>query len=208
MPAVVYLVNLAAQSNQWAGDYSVNERGQQNTAEEQRLLRDAFGGDRAAFGKLVIMYQTPVYSICMRYLKGEDARDAAQEVFIKAFVRREQYVSGSSPLPWLLTIARNLCIDRLRKKRVETPIDAAGEPQSAVASAEAQLETRQSLEIVRQQMEKLPAGQREAIVLHHVEGLAYREIAEVLSIPQGTVMTWLHRGRRTIADALKRHEKA
>ena len=184
----------------------MNDQNPQISADEQKLITDAFSGDRTAFGQLVSMYQTPIYSVCMRYLKGEDARDAAQEVFIKAFVRREQYTQGRKALPWLMTIARNLCIDRLRKKQVETPMDQCVEPKSEDATAEEQLVTRQSLSIVQQQMKKLPEGQREAIILHHVEGMAYKEISDVLGIPQGTVMTWLHRGRNTLLGALKKRE--
>ena len=185
----------------------MSERETQQSSEAQRLAADAFGGDRDAFGKLVMMYQTPVYSICMRYLKGEDARDAAQEVFIRAFVRRDQYSPDRSVLPWLMTIARNLCIDRLRKKRFESPIEHNSEPRCEAATAEAQLSTRQSIDLVQQQLSKLPEGQREAIVLHHVEGLAYKEISDVLNVPQGTVMTWLHRGRKSLTAALKRSER-
>lgn len=189
------------------GNIAVNENSAQTMSgaqREQQLITDAFAGDSVAFGQLVKMYQTPVYSACMRYLKGEDARDAAQEVFMKAFVYRDQFVQGRLVLPWLMTITRNLCIDRLRRKRPETPMDQAAEPRSVDSSAEEQISTRQSLELVNQQMSRLPEGQREAIVLHHVEGLAYREIAQVLNVPEGTVMTWLHRGRKTLQDALRR----
>ena len=182
----------------------MNNQTSQISKDEQQMINAAFGGDRDAFGHLVTMYQTPVYSICWRYLKNEDARDAAQEVFIKAFVRREQYTTGRAALPWLMTIARNLCIDRLRTKRIETPIETCSEPRSLDATAEEKLVTRQSLSIIQQQMEKLPEGQREAILLHHVEGLAYKEISDVLGIPQGTVMTWLHRGRKTLLSALSK----
>ncbi|MBN2526378.1 MAG: RNA polymerase sigma factor [Deltaproteobacteria bacterium] len=181
----------------------MNEQFQQTTSAEQQLVKEAFAGDSAAFGKLVVMYQTPVYSACMRYLGGEDARDAAQEVFMKAFIHREQFVQQRAVLPWLMTIARNLCIDRLRRRRPETTIEQSTEPRSSYASAEEQIATKQSLAMVNEQMARLPSGQREAIVLHHVEGLAYKEIAEVLDIPEGTVMTWLHRGRKTLQNALK-----
>ncbi len=173
-------------------------------AMEQQLIADAFGGDKIAFGKLVQRYQAPVFSACARYLKGEDARDAAQEVFIRAFVHRARFAPDRAILPWLLTISRNLCIDRLRKTRMETPMSHDMDPRSGASSAEDMLVSRQSLEIVRQQMDKLPDGQREAIVLHHVEGLAYRDVAEVLDVPMGTVMTWLHRGRKTLVNALNR----
>ena len=184
----------------------MTEHSIQISALEQQLVCDAFNGDKVAFGKLVQRYHAPVFSACARYLNGEDARDAAQEVFIKAFVHRSRFTPERAVLPWLLTIGRNLCIDRLRKSRGEMAMAPEMEPPSTEASAEEQLAARQSLEIVRQQMDQLPEGQREALVLHHVEGLAYREVSDVLGIPIGTVMTWLHRGRKSLLHALKRSE--
>ncbi|MBN2340308.1 MAG: RNA polymerase sigma factor [Deltaproteobacteria bacterium] len=182
---------------------------EQRTPEEiQDMISAAFSGDSAAFGTLVTMYQQPVYSMCMRYLKGEDARDAAQEVFIKAFVHRQRFSADKSVLPWLLTIAKNLCIDRIRKNRHEVPgIAEMSEPSSSAPNAEQHAVSRQTLNLVEQEIRQLPDGQREALVLHHVEGLPYKEVSDVLGVPQGTVMTWLHRGRNTLMQALNRSEK-
>lgn len=175
----------------------------------QEMISAAFGGDSAAFGKLVSMYQQPVYSICMRYLRGEEANDAAQEVFIKAFVHRHRFSADKSVLPWLLTISKNLCIDKLRKRPTEHPLEHSGqEPTCARPDAEQTMVSKQTLSLIHQVMSRLPEGQREAIVLHHVEGLPYKEVAHVLGVPQGTIMTWLHRGRKSIKNALHRSEKA
>lgn len=175
--------------------------------EEQQWVTAAFAGDRDGFGKLVSMYQKPVYSMCMRYMKGEEAQDAAQEVFVRAFVNRHRFSADKAVLPWLLTIARNLCIDKLRRGKRETTTDFQNaEPVSDKQNAEQELSQKQTMALVGRQMDALPEGQREAIVLHHIHGLPYKEISDVMNVPQGTVMTWLHRGRKAILQAVKRNE--
>lgn len=186
----------------------MNAVAQQMAIDEQALISAAFAGDRNAFGKLVHMYQKPVYRLCMRYMKNEEARDIAQDVFIKAFVNRQRFSQDKAVLPWLLTIAKNQCIDKLRKYGRETQLDMqAHEPVCPNQNVEQQITSKQTLQIVETQMNRLPEGQREAIVLHHVEGLAYKEISDVMDVPEGTVMTWIHRGRKAIIQALHRTER-
>ncbi len=163
------------------------------------LMRRAAAGDTEAFGEIVMRYQGPVFRLCLRHLGAADAEDAAQEAFLRGFVHREGFDHERPLLPWLFTIARRTCIDRLRKRRevfgedLERVRDEGPGPQ--VVS-----ETRDAMAGVQAALSELPAGQREVLLLYHVEGLAYRQIAEVMEIPIGTVMTWLHRGRTRLRE--------
>ena len=172
-------------------------------AQEAEWAQKAQKGDASAFGQIVMRYQRPVYSLCARHLDGAEAEDAAQETFVRAFVHIKAFDSGRPLLPWLLTIARHLSLDRLRKRRpdfdsetIEASVDLDH------ADAEQNAATHEALHSVDQVLAKLPAPQREALILFHVEGLAYRDIAATLDVPLGTVMTWLHRGRAILRQAL------
>jgi RNA polymerase sigma-70 factor (ECF subfamily) len=104
----------------------------------------------------------------------------------------------------LLTIARNLCIDRLRsaEKRQRPEQDMSVYADRAV-SAEQELAGRQEIALLAQALEGLPEGQREAIAMYHLDGLSYREMSTVLDVPIGTVMTWLHRGRKRLREIVR-----
>ncbi len=171
--------------------------------DEQRLAERATRGDAQAFTELVSRYQHAVYRLCLRY-GAEEAQDLAQETFMRAFVHRERFDPARPILPWLLTIARRLCIDRIRKhKPVLSEDDRPLDPADEHPDAESALATREQLGQLKQAHSKLADGPREAIALYHWEGLSYDEIAKVMNVPIGTVMTWLHRGRAQLRKALE-----
>ena len=171
--------------------------------DEQRLAERATKGDAQAFAELVGRYQHAVYRLCLRY-GAEEAQDLAQETFMRAFVHRERFDPTRPLLPWLLTIARRLCIDRVRKhKPVLTDDDRQLDPADERPDAETALATREQLGQLKQAHSKLADGPREAIALYHWEGLSYDEIAKIMNVPIGTVMTWLHRGRAQLRKALE-----
>lgn len=171
---------------------------------EIELATSARAGDEAAFAKIVVRYQRPVYALCVRYLRGADAEDAAQETFVRAFVHLGDFDPTRPLLPWLLTIARRLCIDRLRKHKAAPDSElAARAVDDSTPSAEAQASTHEQLALLAQVIKDLPEGQREALTLFHVEGMAYKDIATTLDVPIGTVMTWLHRGRSQLRAAIE-----
>jgi len=172
---------------------------------EAELARKAHAGDSRAFGELVLRYQRPVFALCARYLRGADAEDAAQECFVKAFVHLSEFDPSRPLLPWLLTIARRLCVDRLRKHKAEPDSDKAARAiDDGTPTAEAEASAKEQLTLLSRALAALPEGQREALTLFHLEGLPYKEIAGTLGVPLGTVMTWLHRGRAELKAALER----
>jgi RNA polymerase sigma-70 factor (ECF subfamily) len=130
---------------------------------------------------------------------GHDAEDVVQEACLRAlrFIHTQR---GQNHRAWLLTIVRNTCCTWLEKNRPSelaraSPLDAAAEPATDAAGPEAQAIERADCELVRQAVEELPLEYREVIVLRELEEMSYKEVAQILGIPLGTVMSRLSRGR-------------
>jgi RNA polymerase sigma-70 factor, ECF subfamily len=173
-------------------------------SQEAIWARAACHGDAVAFERIVMRFQRPVYGLCSRYLRGPDAEDAAQETFVRAFLHMSDFDPDRPLLPWLVTIARRLCLDRLRKNRPEADseaVEASFDPEQV--SAEQTAATREQMSQLQNALQTLPPEQREALVLFHLEGMAYQEIAKALDAPVGTVMTWLHRGRAQLKTVMQ-----
>jgi RNA polymerase sigma-70 factor (ECF subfamily) len=182
------------------------------------LARAAAKGDKVAFGKLVDLHKRAVFGLCVRLLRDpEEARDAAQETFVRAWGAMATYDPTHPFAPWLLRIARNLCVDLVRRRipraqRVELDAPSQGEidpPQLAdtgTAGADEQLASAQLSSTLEGAVAALPANYREVIHLFHVEHMSYKEIAATMEIPIGTVMTWLHRARARLREALQGKE--
>ena len=188
---------------------------------EALLARSASRGDQEAFARLVEDHKRAVYGLCLRLLAdSEEARDAAQETFVRAYTALDTFDASQPFAPWVLRIARNHCLDQLRRRTPERrhlPLDGEGpdgEPQHReVADPEApradealeRAETRGALEAA---VAALPPNYREVVHLFHVEHLSYKEIASAMDVPIGTVMTWLHRARARLREALAAKEVA
>ena len=142
---------------------------------------------------------------------SSDAEDLVQDTYIKAYRAKQALMPGSNAKAWLLKIMTNLYIDRYRKaKRRPEVVEVADIDELAVyrqlaneeATPEAQVLASLSDSAVMNALDDLPDGYREVIVLADLEGLSYREIAEQLEVPIGTVMSRLHRGRRALELSL------
>ena len=158
------------------------------------------------FEHLLLPHLDAAYNLACWLLRDpHDAEDAVQEASLRAH-RAVARFRGGDARPWLLTIVRNVCYSHLRKNRRE-PEPAAFDEDThgsihdpAEANAVAWREIKS--ELLRQALERLPAEFREVIVLHELEGLPYREIAEVADLPIGTVMSRLARARRKLQTEL------
>ena len=182
------------------------------------LARSAARGDRRAFSRLVDLHQRSVYGLCVRLLRDpEEARDAAQETFVRAYAAIATYDPSQAFPPWLLRIARNHCLDVLRRRipaarRVELdadPAEGAPErelPDATAPAADEVVERRQTAVSLEVAVGALPANYREVVHLFHVEELSYKEIASTMDVPIGTVMTWLHRARAKLRASLEAEE--
>ena len=180
---------------------------------ESALARAAAKGDRKAFGKLVDVHKRAVYGLCFRLLRHpEESRDAAQETFARAFAALSTYDSGQPFAPWVLRIARNHCLDVLRRRLPEAQqVELDAEPEDgapreladpAAERGDEALERRQLAGALEAAVAALPQNYREVVHLFHVEHLSYKEIAATLDVPIGTVMTWLHRARAKLKASL------
>jgi RNA polymerase sigma-70 factor, ECF subfamily len=170
---------------------------------DAELAERASAGDERAFTALVRRHERPVFALCCRYLGTADAADAAQETFVRAFTHLERFDRSRPLLPWLFTIARRLCIDHQRARRHEAPAgDRLVDTASDHAAVDAHVSAREELALLGRALGGLPEGPREAVALFHLHDLSYKEIAEQLEVPMGTVMTWIHRGRDALRAAL------
>ena len=183
------------------------------------LAISASRGDRQAFSRLVEENKRSVYGLCLRLLSDpEEARDAAQESFTRAYASLESYDLEQAFAPWVLRIARNHCLDLLRRRipaRARVELDAEDEdgPPRELADttserADDAIQKAQTREALDRAVAALPPNYREVVHLFHVEQLSYKEIATTMGIPLGTVMTWLHRARAQLRNLLEGHEVA
>lgn len=171
---------------------------------------------------LVERYQGRLHALAMRVLRDpEQARDAVQEAFLKAYTNLDRFEGRSSFYTWIYRLAMNLCLDLKRRdhsaRRYDTPEPGDLERIATVESRPADQQhwrdheeapdeavSRGELrERVARAIASLPAASRETLVLREVEGLSYTEIAEALDIPRGTVMSRLHYARRRVQETLR-----
>jgi RNA polymerase sigma-70 factor (ECF subfamily) len=200
-----------------AGPAEVDQAVEAELPVEAALARRAARGDRDAFARLVDLHQRAVLGLCVRLLgPGEDARDAAQECFVRAWGAMASYDPRQPFAAWALRIARNHCVDLLRRRipssrRVELDARRADGERPELVDVDAQaaderLERARLGACVGAAVAALPARYREVIQLFHVEHMSYKDIAGVMDVPVGTVMTWLHRARAMLRAALARAE--
>jgi RNA polymerase sigma-70 factor (ECF subfamily) len=180
-------------------------------AVEDASVEAARRGDRDAFNRLVIRYQSLVYNLAYRTLGNrEDAADVTQETFFSAYRHLEEF-HGRAFKRWLLRIAVNACYDLLRRRRrrpsvsleellgaEEAPLDLPARergPELAALDAE-------TAAAVQRGLLRLPEEQRLVVVLCDVQGLSYEEAADALGVPIGTVRSRLSRARARLRDEL------
>ncbi len=158
------------------------------------------------FEQTLLPHLDAAYNLARWLLRHDhDAQDAVQDAFLRAYRGFDRFRGGDGRA-WLLTIVRNVCFSRLRENRRAGEPEAFDEDSHGATIAPAELnaaawrETRE--ELLQQALDRLPPEFREVIVLHEIEGLAYREIADVVGIPIGTVMSRLARARQKLQTEL------
>jgi len=172
--------------------------------DDDALIGATLAGQREAFGTIVERYERAVYHLCLRTMRNpEEARDAAQESFFKAFRSLHTFKPGAKFSTWIFTIAYHACCDRLaRSKRFssgEIPdrADAGPGPESLSIARD---ESRVLLEAI----DALPLKYRSVISLYHLQGKQYEEIARVLDVPIGTVKTHIFRAKELLRRRLSK----
>lgn len=173
------------------------------TQEERDWLEAAQKGDSQSFSRLVEMYAKPVYNLCYRMLgNAEDAEDAAQETFLRAFRALRRYDPQRKFATWLLSIAANYCIDQHRRVQ-PTLFSIDDSPQLELREdrpgPEKQILTHEMQNQVQSLLSSLPARDRAAIILYYWYEYSYAEIAKELTVSESALKARLHRARRSLA---------
>jgi len=194
---------------------------------ELDLIKKAQTGDRAAYGRLVQLYQDRLYNAVLRLVGDHDeARDVAQETFTRGLDKIDGFRGDASPYTWLFRIATNLSISRLRKvQRHRTfSLDRPGAAGTSTAAAidnddqasgltnrladpqatpDDLLEARERNQKVLEALGRLDAEYRAVLVMRDIEGFDYQQMADVLGLPLGTLKSRLFRARLALRDELK-----
>lgn len=184
---------------------------------DQEIVALARAGQEAAYRELIRRYERPLFSLLFRMVRDRElAEDLAQETFIKALNAIESYRPEFKFSSWIFKIANNAAIDHLRRRELDT-LSLEGSPHAetpeAVEATALQIGDRQESPLDEVEAREL-GGQIEAaiaqlrpeyrscILLRHVEGRPYEEIAQLLNLPLGTVKTYIHRARNELRQAL------
>lgn len=167
--------------------------------DDRELLRAHVEGHPDAFGELFRRHRDRMWAVALRTTRNRDlASDCVQDAFISAFRRAGSYRGDAAVTTWLHRIVVNACLDRLRRDKPtsELPEYELADRHDAHASLETRLDVREALE-------RLPEGQRMALILVDMHGLSVAEAAEVLEVAEGTVKSRCSRGRDALAELLR-----
>ena len=167
------------------------------------LVEQARNGDRRAFSVLVRRHQTIVYRSCYRILGDrEDAKDASQEAFIRAYRNLDTFKGRSAFKTWMLRVAMNVSLnERSRREFPRADVDLA-ESVPSLETPETELTKTEAAAQIHEALRLVQPNHRAAVVLRDLEGLTYRETAESLEIAEGTAKSWVHRGRGRLKELL------
>jgi len=202
----------------------------ENKPEEQHyaagLVRRCVAGDDVAWEEIVRLHNRRVYNLCYRFTGSNDnAEDLAQEVFIKIYRTLKSYNAEKGAFTtWIATLTRNLLVDHYRsskQERLTDSLDAGSESRSqshskdepqplvekladAAPSPEIRMQQQDTQKMVQNALAQLSPELREAVILRDLQDMDYREIAQVLRVPEGTVKSRINRGRTELARLLQR----
>jgi RNA polymerase sigma-70 factor (ECF subfamily) len=187
------------------------------SASDQDVVLEARAGRQSAYRELVRRYERPIFSLIYRMVRNrEQAEDLSQETFVKALNAIDSYRPEYKFSSWIFKIANNVSIDHLRRRELDT-LSLDGSPHAltpeAIQASALQLGDRQETALeelearelggeIEQAIAALRPEYRACILLRHVEGRPYEEIAEMLELPLGTVKTYIHRARGELRLAL------
>src|SRR5215471_9515985 len=185
---------------------------------DSSLVSRCLRGDETAWEDLVRLHTRKVYAMCYRFTgSASEAQDLTQEVFLRVFRTIRSFRSDEGSFAtWLSRVTRNLLIDHYRRTRQERVTDSIEEQlpvleeEGAAASARPDhvLAGREASEILQATLQKLSPDLREAVILRDLQEMEYREIADVLSIPEGTVKSRINRGRAELTRLLRKQKLA
>ncbi len=174
--------------------------------DEEAIIRKCLDGDRDSYSALVDRYKTMAYNVAYRMVGDEDiAKDLAQEGFIAAYAGLDGFRFGSKFSSWLYSIILNKCRDHLRllKDTVSTDDVAAIMPDKGISPEQA-ASAHQKSDVLQKALKALPPEYREVLILKHIEGLDYQEIAAVTGARIPALKVRAHRGREMLKKILEK----
>lgn len=183
-----------------AANFSPRRRYLMTNDDLEEAIRAVQGGDAGAFGAIVTAYERPVFNLAYRMVRDvEDARDIAQAVFLKALQRFGTYDPRFKLFSWLYRLALNESIDFLKRRSAPRAVEPDRGPQR---TPEDDLRGAEVSRGVQEALMEITPDHRAVIVLRHFLDLGYREMAEVLEIPEKTVKSRLFTARQSLRDVL------
>ena len=184
---------------------------------DSQLVERCLGGEEAAWEDLVKVHTRRVYAICYRFTgTDQEAQDLTQEIFLRVFRSLKSFRAGEGSFTvWLSRLSRNLLIDHYRRTKLDRATDSIEEQLPMLeektamsARTDGLVAGREASELLQAALQKLSPELRETVILRDLEELEYREIAQVLNVPEGTVKSRLNRGRAELAKVLRRQKAA
>lgn len=193
---------------------------QQQTAQ---LVRRCLAGDSLAWEEIVRLHNRRIYNLCYRFTNSaNDAEDLAQDVFIRVYRTLASYDADKGALTtWITTLTRNLLVDHFRRSkqdRVTDSIDAglreeedslslSDKLQDTGPTPDDRLASKETQKLVQQALTRLSPELREAVILRDLQDMDYKEIAQALRVPEGTVKSRINRGRMELGRLLSRNKR-
>ena len=167
----------------------------------QQLLLSIAGGESEALAELYQRTKTAVYGLALSYLKNaHDAQDLTQDVYVQVWDCAEQYRPTGSPMGWLLTVCRNLCLMRMRREERHAALSE--EEWDAIPAQECGLDADERI-LLQQALAALSDEERRIVLLHAVTGMKHREIAALLELTLPTVLSKYHRALKKMRSTLE-----
>jgi RNA polymerase sigma-70 factor (ECF subfamily) len=182
---------------------------------DNQLVERCLGGEETAWEDLVKVHTRRVYAICYRFTGSDhEAQDLTQDVFLRVFRSLKSFRAGEGSFAvWLARLARNLLIDHYRRTKLERASDSIEdqlpmleEKTASLGRTEGLLAGREASEVLQAALQKLSPDLRETVILRDLEELEYKEISQVLNVPEGTVKSRLNRGRAELGRILRHHK--
>jgi RNA polymerase sigma-70 factor (ECF subfamily) len=183
--------------------------------QDQLLVERCLSGEEAAWEDLVKVHTRRVYSLCYRFTGSDhQSQDLTQDVFLRVFKSLQSFRAGEGSFGvWLAKLTRNLLIDNYRRSKLERATDSIEaqlpmleQTRGDSARTDALLSGREAGEALQAALQKLSPELRETVILRDLQELEYREIAQVLNVPEGTVKSRLNRGRAELARILRKQK--
>lgn len=183
---------------------------------DEEIMIDFQSGNNQAVSELFARYKKPVFNFALRIVGNRaDAEDATAEVFLNLFKKHYQYTTGVKFSTWLYTIARNSCIDRLRKRKQAVSLNYQAkdgetvewEIEDAASVTDQEAIHKETKQLVKQAIAKLDEEQRQAIVLREYQGLSYEQIAQVMGCSLEKIKILIFRARERLKGELASYLK-